>query len=60
MYILRVPTANFRIQKKTSEIIITLVDVREHWEALDLGGYWSETQWRCQQEHSLGKNKENT
>lgn len=47
------------LKRKASEII-TLVDVREQWEARDLGGSRSETWYCCQQEHSLGTNKENT
>lgn len=47
------------VKRKASEII-TLVDVREQWEARDLGGSQSETWCCCQQEHSLGTNKENT
>lgn len=47
------------LNSKASEII-TPVDVREQWEAWDLGGSRSETRCSCQQEHSLGTNKENT
>ena len=47
------------LKSKANEII-TLVHVREQWEARDLGGSQSETWCCCQQDHSLGTNKENT